>query len=118
MTPHQLSTDAVRSFRQGTDDFVKQLPNKNLYADSSQIAQEIDLELFCHIEIINGASWLTLQRGKYRSPKVVDEKDKYIALPFHPEGGLQDDLIGPELGRKAPGATISSGGVEETPFWV
>lgn len=117
-TPHQLSTDAVRQFRQGTEDFVRQLPNKNLYADSTQIAQEIDLELFCHIEIINGVSWLTVQRGKYRSPKVVDENDKYIALPFHPEGGLQDDLIGPELGRKAPGSTVNSQGIEEAPFWA
>lgn len=102
----------------GAENFVKDLPNKNLYAGSTQVAQEIDLEMFIHIEIVNGTSWLTVQRGKYRSPKVVEEKDKYVALPFHPEGGLQDDLIGPELGRKTPGAGTTQSGAEETPFWL
>lgn len=117
ITPHQLSSDAMRLIRQGVNDFVKGLPDRNYYAGSTQISHEVDAEIFIHIEKINGVSWLTCQRGKYRSPKVVDDKDKYIALPFNPEYGLQDDLLREELGRKSPGATVNSQGVEEAPFW-
>lgn len=117
ITPHQLSSDAMRLLRQGVDDFVKQLPDRNYYADSTQISHEVDAEIFIHIEKENSRSWLTCQRGKYRSPKVIDDKDKYTALPFHPEGGLQDDLLGERLSRNSVGGTVSTSGGDEAPLW-
>lgn len=118
ITPHQLSVDAVKLLRQGVTDFVRQLPDRNFYAGSSQISHEVDAELFIHIERPNGVSWLTCQRGKYRNPTIIEDKHLYCALPFHPQGGLQDDLNGPDLGRSAPGGGDPSQGEDEKPFWL
>jgi len=118
ITPWQLSPDATKLLRLGGTDFVKQLPDKNYYSGSSQISQEADAEIFIHIERVNGMAWLTVQRGKYRIPGTVPEKDKYCALPMHPEGGLQDDLHGPDLGRSAPGGGDPAKGEQEEPFWA
>lgn len=117
VTPWQLSSDAVRLQRAGINDFVKELPGRNYYAGSTQVAQEFDIEIFIHIEYVNGQAWLTCQRGKHRKPGNTPEKDRYCALPFHPEGGLQDDINGKDLGRSKPGSEIHDNGVEEAPFW-
>lgn len=117
VTPWQLSSDAVRLQRAGITDFVKEMPGRNYYAGSTQVAQEFDIEIFIHIEHVNGVAWLTCQRGKHRKPGNTPEKDRYCALPFHPEGGLQDDINGKDLGRSKPGSEITDDGVEEAPFW-
>ena len=49
ITPHQLSTEAKGLMRDGYNDFVKRLPGGGYTADSKQIDQVIDGELFFHI---------------------------------------------------------------------
>lgn len=121
VTPHQLSPDATRLLRLGAEDIVKKYPNGNYYSGSTQIAQEMDLELFLHIELVNGVKWLTMQRGKYRSPKAGEIKPEhtYCALPFDPRGGLKDDLLLPRpVGRAQIGNTINENQEEEESEWL
>jgi hypothetical protein len=98
-------------------DFVKEIANKGYYAGSRQIDQEVDLELYIHIEIVNGTSWLTVQRGKHRIVGQTPLIDQYCVLPFQPVGGILDDINGPDTTRrKVGGGPIGSS--EETPFWA
>lgn len=117
ITPWQLSPEATKLLRSGTEDFVKQLPDRNYYSGSSQISQEVDFELFLHIEKVDNVAYLTVQRGKYRSPSLVADKDKYTAMIFHPEGGLQDDYFGPSKTRKRLGGGDVEAGEPEAAFW-
>lgn len=121
ITPHQLSPDATRLLRLGAEDIVKKYPNGNYYAGSTQIAQEMDLEIFLHIEVLNGVKWLTIQRGKYRSPKAgeIPQQHTYCALPFDPKGGLKDDLLlAVPVGRAEIGNTITENNEEEALPWL
>lgn len=117
ITPWQLSPEATKLLRSGVEDFVKLLPDRNYYSGSSQISQEVDFELFLHIEKVDNVAYLTVQRGKYRSPSLVDDRDKYTAMIFHPEGGLQDDYFGPSKTRKRLGGGDVEAGEPETAFW-
>jgi len=83
-TPHQLSTNAKQLLRNGMPalEFVKFLPGKGYYADSSQLDQEIDLELFLHITKIGKKSYLAVARGKHRIPTIIPEEDKFTLLEF------------------------------------
>lgn len=103
ITPHQLSTEAKNLVRDDIPDFVQFIANKGYYDGSKQIDQEVDLELIIHIEIIGGVSYLTVQRGKHRKLEITPEKDKYTVLPFHPVGGVLDDINGTDLSLKRPG---------------
>ena len=88
VTPHQLSTDAKRLQRNGMppEEFVKFVAHKGYYADSSQLDQEIDLELFLAKARINKKWYLTIQRGKHRIPTVIPDELQYAILKF-PEKG-------------------------------
>lgn len=103
ITPHQLSSEAQRLERLGGEDLVKKFRTGAYYAGSVQIAQEIDLEFFLHIEWFNGIKYLTIQRGKFRSTRTgkIPEDHTYCALPFDVNGGgLQDDILKPRpIGR-------------------
>jgi len=83
-TPHQLNTRAKGLLQNGLPDneFVQFIAGKGYYADSSQLDQEIDLELFLHLIKKNGKTYLALQRGKHRIPTVIPEEEKYIELMF------------------------------------
>ena len=83
-TPHQLNTSSKQLLRNGMPpiEFVKFLPGKGFYADSSQLDQEIDLELFLHIVKINKKSYLAVARGKHRIPTIIPEEDKFTLLEF------------------------------------
>lgn len=117
ITPHQLSTDAKQLIRDGRQDFVKLLPGMGYYSGSKQIDQEVDVEVFLHIEKLNGQSYLTLQRGKHRGLEALEESAKYIVLPFPPKGPIPDDLgKAPIHSRKIGGGPVGSG--EETPFFA
>lgn len=98
ITPHQLSTDAKQLVREGTKDFVKKLVGMGYYAGSKQIDQEVDLEIFQHIEkvTVDGQvrAYLTLQRGKHRGMPVIPDSRMYMALPFPEVGPIPDDLEG------------------------
>lgn len=116
ITPHQLSTDAKQLVREGNTNFVQTIANKGYYAGCKQIDQEVDLELYIHIEVVNGKSWLTVQRGKHRIIGQTPLVDQYCVLPFEPIGGIRDDINGPDsTRRKVGGGPIGS--TDEVPFW-
>jgi hypothetical protein len=134
VTPHQLSSDARQLYRDGTTDFVKHLPGMGYYKGSRQIDQEVDLEIFIHIEIANGESFLTVQRGKHRLIGQTSPRDLYCVLPFG-RYGIPFDIDAPEITCRYPGSRpssmtsdVSSGGAHgaadgpaahrtEKPFW-
>lgn len=116
ITPHQLSTEAKQLIRDGRSDFAKEIANKGYYDKCKTIDQEVDGELYIHIEKLNRKSYLTIQRGKHRIPTLIEDEQKYIVYPFHPVGAIRDDINGPRTGcRKVGGGPIGSG--EEVPFF-
>lgn len=117
ITPHQLSTDAKQLIRDNHSDFVKLIANKGYYAGSKQIDQEVDLEIYIHIEKVNGKSWLTCQRGKHRLPGITPEEDKYTVLPFEDIGTIRDDVNGADTSRRRPGGGPVGGNESLTPWW-
>ncbi|RLF28601.1 MAG: hypothetical protein DRN14_03895 [Thermoplasmata archaeon] len=84
ITPHQLNTQANALIRTGlpAEEFVKHIADKNYYADSAQLGQEIDLELFLHKGKINKQMVLYVSRGKHRLPTNIPEEDKLTILKF------------------------------------
>lgn len=116
ITPHQLSTEAKNLIRTGVTEFVKDIAEKGYWDSCKTIDQEVDGEMYIHIEKVNKDSFLTIQRGKHRGMPPIDDVDKYCVLPMHKVGGLRDDINGPDTTRRKPGGgAIGSG--EETPFW-
>ena len=115
ITPHQLSTEAKQLVRNGVEDFVKEIANKGYYDSCRTIDQEVDLEIYLHIEKRGIESYLTFQRGKHRSVSMTPIIDQYFALKFHPIGTLYDDINGKDLSmRRVGGATMADGGA---PAW-
>jgi len=92
ITPHQLSTDAKELVRNGSSNFVKLIAEKGYYSGSKQLDQEVDLELYLHIEKANKNSYLTVQRGKHRLPTIIEDEDKYFALLFPKNNPIPDDI--------------------------
>lgn len=84
LSPLQLSTEAKRLLRNGVAEhqLVKEVANLGYYANSSQLDQEIDLELFLHSFTHKGKGYITINRGKHRLPTMVDESQLYFMLPF------------------------------------
>ena len=116
VTPHQLSTEAKRLIRDGRTDFVREIEGKGYYAGCAQLDQEVDLEIYIHIEIVNGKSFLTVQRGKHRKIGQTPIENRYCVLPFHDVGGIRDDFgKANSTLRKVGGGPVGSG--EEVPFW-
>lgn len=117
VTPHQLSTEAKQLIRDGRNNFVQEIAEKGYYDGCKRLDQEVDWELYIHIEIIDGVSYLTIQRGKHRFPRIIPESLKYIVLQMHKIGGLFDDVNGADTTlRKPGGAPIGSGG-REVPYY-
>jgi hypothetical protein len=117
ITPHQISTDAKRMMRLGSNDFVKQLPGKGYYAGCASLDNELDLEMHMHIEKLNGRSYLTCIRGKHRLNTMLALEDLYCVLPFDPIGGIRDDVhLDTEITlRRVGGGPIGSN--DEIPLW-
>ena len=107
ITPHQLSTEAKGLMRDGYSDFVKRLPGGGYTADSKQIDQVIDGELFFHIERLKGKNeaYFTVQGGKLRRIEQVDEDDKYRVYKFVRKGVILDDLNKPDSSMLKVGGT-------------
>lgn len=84
ITPHQLSTGAATLLENGLPPsaFVQFVYNKGMTAESRQLNQELDIELF--LMIVNGpdGDYLSLRRGKHRIPTTVAEVHKYAELKF------------------------------------
>jgi hypothetical protein len=120
ITPHQLSTDAKMMIRDGRTDFVKELVGRGYYMKSKQIDQVVDLEIFIHIEKVNGKSYLTIQRGKHRIIEQTPDEFHYCVLPFQDAKlfacGILDDINGPDsTATKVGGGPIGS--ADQIPFW-
>lgn len=116
ITPHQLSTDAKQMIREGKSDFVKELIGKGYYAGSKQIDQEVDIEIFIHIEKMSNKAWLTIQRGKHRIVGQTPIEDQYCAYQFASMGSIPDDVNGQDQSRrKVGGGSVGSG--NEIPDW-
>lgn len=114
ITPAQLSTEAKGMTRGGIEDFVKEIANKGYYDSCRTIDQEVDLEIYIHIEKVNGVSYLTVQRGKHRKVEITKNDYLYGVLEFAPVGGLLDDVDGADLSCKKPGGGAVSGNDAET----
>jgi hypothetical protein len=118
MTPHQLATDAKMLIRNGLDEhFVKEIANKGYYDGCRTIDQEVDMEIYIHKVIVNGKSYLTVQRGKHRVIKQTPEEHKFCVLPFHDVGDIRDDINGPDTSTKKPGAVKMDDGTEKSAFF-
>jgi hypothetical protein len=93
--------------RDGYNDFVKRLPGGGYTADSKQIDQVIDGELFFHIERLKGKNeaYFTVQGGKLRRIEQVDEDDKYRVYKFVRKGVILDDLNKPDSSMLKVGGT-------------
>lgn len=117
ITPHQLSTEAKQLIRDGRQNFVMEIANKGYYDGCRRLDQEVDLELYIHIEKVNGRSYLTIQRGKHRTVVGQTKADYlYTVLPFEDVGAIRDDVNGADTSRKKPGGG-PIGSKDETPFW-
>lgn len=117
ITPAQLSTEAKKMTRAGVNEFVKHLEGKGYYDSCGTVDQEVDLEIFIHIEKVNGEDFLTIQRGKHRKPRPTPHKYRYTVLPFSVVGAVRDDLGKADTSRKTPGGGAMGSG-EETPWFA
>lgn len=112
LTPHQLSSEAKQLVRNGVDDFVQTIAEKGYYDGCKGLDQEVDLEIYIHIEKIGAESYLTVQRGKHRGlVDMTPHRDLYTVLKFNPIGAVLDDVDGRDLSmRHIGGQTMAEGG--------
>ena len=84
ITPHQLSTRAKQLLSNGvpSNEFSRYVVGKGLYADSSQLDQEVDIEIFLHIFKQNRKTYLGVSRGKHRISTNIPEEYKHVTLEF------------------------------------
>jgi hypothetical protein len=116
ISPHQLSSEAKQLIRENRMNFVQEIAEKGYYDGCRRLDQEVDWELYIHIEKVNGVSYLTIQRGKHRFPRIIPDSMKYIVLQFHDVGGLLDDINGPDTTLRKPGGGVVGSG-NEVPFF-
>lgn len=102
ITPLQFSPAALALLRNGVPDiqFLKEIAEKSFYSGSSQLAQEIDLELYIHLIPHNGMTYLNVVRGKHRIPTMLEnQKDMNILFPFKDRNTpLLEDLDKDDIG--------------------
>jgi len=94
ITPHQLSSDAKQLIRNGVPDvnFVKEVANKG-YAEGVRTLDTVpDGELYLHIARIQRKPYLTVQRGKHRTPGILDDDKMYFTLPFPKGAPIKENL--------------------------
>lgn len=84
ITPFQLSTEATQLLRNGVPDhqLSKEIAEKNYTADSKQVGQELDVEIYCHLFSHRGKKMLSIGRGKHRIPTVISEEEKFFYMMF------------------------------------
>lgn len=116
LTPHQLSTDAKRLIREGHGDLVKLINGKGYYDGCQRLDQEVDVEIYQHIEYVNGKAYMTYQRGKHRKTKQTPMIDRYFVLPMHEIGNLMDDVNDEDTTLRKPGGG-KIGSSRELPVW-
>ena len=105
ITPHQLSTDAKQLVRDGSTNFVRQIAEKGYYSGSKQLDQEVDGEMYIHIEKKDKDAFLTVQRGKHRNPNTISDEAKYFVLKFPKSGPIKDDILREDSSLRRVGGT-------------
>jgi hypothetical protein len=90
--------------------------NKGMYDACGRLDQEVDGEMFQHIEHVNHKPYLTFQRGKHRKTRQTPIADRYFVLPLHEIGDLYDDVNGEDTTLRRPGGG-KIGSATETPYW-
>lgn len=94
ITPHQVSTEAKQLIRNGMNrlNFVKEIAEKGYTELSKQLDQVVDIELCIAIAYLNRKPVLTLQRGKHRGAKIIDDNDKYQIMLFPYKSPIPPDI--------------------------
>ena len=93
ISAHPLNRKAKELAASGITNIVKRLDTSHL-ADSFDVAREVDLEIFIHIERnLEGVAYLTMQRGKHRYVDDTPLSHQYCAYRFHPQFGIRDDIL-------------------------
>lgn len=117
VTPHQLSTEAKMLKRQGVNDFLAEIVNKGYYDGCRTVDQEVDLEIYIDIVIVNGRKYLHFARGKHRRiGPVLPESELSFYIPFQAAGSLPPDINGSDTSCRRPGGGPPGSG-SETPWW-
>ncbi|ECF3006311.1 hypothetical protein F0D22_14715 [Salmonella enterica subsp. enterica] len=80
--PHQISPEGKRLKAIDESAFVKSLPGRGLYDTCSSLDNEADGEMFFNKRVIEGRSYLEVQRGKHRTIIDTPEKHHYTVIPF------------------------------------
>lgn len=115
ITPWQLSSAAKLELRTLRSDFIQFVAEKGFYRGATGIDQEVDGELFLHLNAFNGITYLEVQRGKHRGMPHIDSAEKYFALPFPAKGSIRDDVGKERIGVRKIG-TLPKGSTAEVPF--
>lgn len=90
--PHQISPDGKRLKAMDEASFVKSLPGRGLYDTCTSLDNEADAEMFFNKRVIEGRSYLEVQRGKHRTIIDTPEKHHYSVIPFSDVGILPWDV--------------------------
>lgn len=95
ITPQQLGPKAQELLRNGESPikFTSEVAEKGYTSNSSQLHQELDLELNAHIVRIDRKPYLSIRRGKHRRNGIIDDEDKHCLLPFGYHSPIKEDLF-------------------------
>ena len=117
-TPHQMSPKAKEHIAAGHQQIAKLAVDAEWYDGSTKIGQEATMEI--HISKLkhNGNTYQEIAGGKHRLPTVIDDKLKYMILPFQKVGGLVPDLFGPPTHSRKLGAPADGSESSENDIWV
>lgn len=91
LAPHQISPEGKKLRAIDQVSFTKNLPGRGLYDSCSSLDNEADGEMFFNKRVLEGNSYLEIQRGKHRVIIDTPEKHHYTVIPFHPVGILPWD---------------------------
>ncbi|ELL1623586.1 hypothetical protein Q6R85_002370 [Salmonella enterica] len=91
IAPHQISPEGKRLKALDPVGFCKNLPGRGLYDSCSSLDNEADGEMYFNKRVVNGHSFLEVQRGKHRT--IIDTKESYhyTVIPFQDVGILPWD---------------------------
>jgi len=92
LAPHQISPAGKQAKALDPVGFCKSLPGRGLYDNCTSLDNEADGEMFFNKRVVNGHSYLEVQRGKHRTIIDTPEKHHYCVLPFHDVGILPWDV--------------------------
>lgn len=104
-----MSSEAKQLIRNGVPDltFVKEVQGKGYLNSSKTLDQVVDGELYIHIARIKRKPFLTVCRGKHRTPGILDDDKMYFTLPF-PKGAPIKENVNEDGDANFSGGSSSS----------